>query len=279
MSFSQRLFGSISRAKLLKVGAGLSAVAVGTGVLLSQTATASEAVPPPKYPWTHTQWWQGFDHASIRRGFQVYRQVCSTCHSLDRIAYRNLVDVCYTEAEVKAIAAEAQVVDGPDLEGEMFERPGKLTDRIPKPYPNEQAARFANNGALPPDLSLIVKARTGNESYIYALITGYHEPPAGIEIRPGLYYNPYFPGGTTAMTAPLTVNGQVEYDDGTPSPIAQMAKDVSTFLAWAAEPEAEDRKLSGIKSIFILTSFAIPLLWWKRFKWSVIKNRVIAFKK
>eukprot|EP01116_Phalansterium_solitarium_P004155 TRINITY_DN15054_c0_g1_i1.p1 TRINITY_DN15054_c0_g1~~TRINITY_DN15054_c0_g1_i1.p1 ORF type:complete len:288 (-),score=45.60 TRINITY_DN15054_c0_g1_i1:176-1039(-) len=281
-SASLRLLSPSSGAsfgKLLKIGVGASAV-VGTGIFLSQqnASASSDQLQPPHYPWSHGGWWQAFDHASIRRGFQVYKQVCSTCHSVHRIAYRNLVDVAFTEAEAKAFAAEATYMDGPDAEGEMFERSGKLADYLPRPYPNEQAARFSNNGALPPDLSLWVKARDRHEDYIYALLTGYHEPPAGVEIRNGLYYNPYFAGGAIGMTPPLTSNGQVEYDDGTPATISQMAKDVTTFLAWAAEPEADDRKRTGIKTLFILTCIAVPLLYFKRFKWSVVKHRVIAFK-
>jgi len=243
-----------------------------------QTGHASDALEPAEYPWNHIQPWQGYDHASIRRGFQVYKQVCSTCHSLERIAYRHLVDVAYTEKEMKAIAAEATVQDGPDAEGEMFERTGKLFDYMPKPYPNEQAARYSNNGALPPDLSLVVKAREKHEDYIFALLTGYRDAPAGINIRGGLHYNPYFPGGAIAMTQPLS-DDQIEYDDGTEATVSQMSKDVTTFLSWASEPKMEERKRVGIKFYLFLLSIGIPLMYYKNFKWSVIKNRVISFKK
>lgn len=283
MNFGRRILGASSAATVSKVfafGAGATAV-VGTGVFLSkQTANASsDGLEPTYYPWSHRLPWQSFDHASIRRGFQVYKQVCATCHSVEQIAYRHLVNVAYTEAEMKAISAEASVVDGPDAEGEMFERPGKLADYLPRPYANEQAARFANNGALPPDLSLAVKSRPRHEDYIFSLLTGYCEPPAGIQIRTGLYYNPYFAGGAIGMTPPLTSNGQVEYEDGTPATISQMAKDVTTFLAWAAEPETDERKRTGIKVMFMLFTLGIPVLYLKRFKWSVLKHRVIAFKK
>lgn len=279
--FGSNLFSAGgAAAKLLKVGAGATLVGLGGGYAAKkmQSVEASEGLRPASYPWSHSSPWQGLDHASIRRGFQVYKQVCATCHSLERIAYRNLVGVAYTEAEMKAMAAEATVIDGPDAEGEMFERPGKLSDYMPKPYPNEQAARFSNNGAYPPDLSLVVKAREDREDYLYALLTGYKEPPAGISIRGGLHYNPYFPGGAIAMAKALSDN-QVEYDDGTPATISQMAKDVTTFLTWAAEPELDDRKKMGIKTVLVLISIAIPTLYYKRLKWSVIKNRVIMFKK
>ncbi|RWV87573.1 hypothetical protein GW17_00050417, partial [Ensete ventricosum] len=216
------------------------------------------------------------DLIRIRRGHQVYQQVCASCHSMSLISYRDLVGVAYTEEETKAMAAEIEVVDGPNDEGEMFTRPGKLSDRFPQPYPNEQAARFANGGAYPPDLSLITKARHNGQNYVFALLTGYRDPPAGVSIREGLYYNPYFTGGAIAMPKML-IDGAIEYEDGTPATEAQvyflivstanilcnllriflglgitywslpvllqMGKDVVTFLSWAAEPEMEERKL------------------------------------
>ncbi|KAJ0639378.1 putative cytochrome c1, cytochrome c-like domain superfamily [Helianthus annuus] len=147
-----------------------------------------------------------------------------------------------TEEETKAMAAEIEVVDGPNDEAEMFTRPGKLSDRFPQPYENEQAARFANGGAYPPDLSLITKARHNGQNYVFALLTGYRDPPAGVSIREGLHYNPYFPGGAIAMPKMFN-DGAVEYEDGTPATEAQMGKDVVSFLSWAAEPEMEERKL------------------------------------
>lgn len=260
------------------VGIGAAALA-GAAVLASRNPAdcSSSALQPPSYPWNHRLPWQSFDHASIRRGHKVYTQVCSTCHSLNQIAYRHLVDVCYSEAEAKELAQSLQVQDGPDSEGEMFERPGMLSDYHPKPYPNDNAARFANNGALPPDLSLVIKARGRHEDYVFSLLVGYIEPPAGVQVREGLHYNPYFPGGKIAMAQPLS-NGQVEYEDGTPNSMSQMAKDVSEFLCWAAEPEHDDRKKLGIKVIVFLAVFSIPTLYWKRLKWAVLKNRKVEFK-
>ncbi|CAO3687141.1 unnamed protein product [Rhizopus stolonifer] len=213
---------------------------------------------------------------SIRRGYQVYREVCSACHSLDRIAWRNLIDVSHTEAEVKEMAEEFEYEDGPDEKGEMFMRPGKPSDYMPKPYPNDDAARNGNAGALPPDLSLITKARHGGEDYVFALLTGYVDAPGGIEVREGLNYNPYFPGGAIAM-ARVLFDGVVEYEDGTPATTSQMAKDVSTFLAWAGEPEHDDRKKMGMKAIIILTGLTAISVWLKRFKWAPIKSRKIVY--
>ncbi len=161
----------------------------------------------------------------------------SAPRSMNRLAYRNLVGVCYSEAEAKALAENITVVDGPNDAGEMFDRPGKLSDRFPAPYKNEEQARSINNGALPPDLSLIGKARGRGEDYIFALLTGYPaEPPAGVVLAAGQYYNPYFAGGKIGMPKQL-IDGAVDYPDGTPATESQMAKDVSVFLAWAAEPD------------------------------------------
>ncbi|XP_057992096.1 cytochrome c1-2, heme protein, mitochondrial isoform X1 [Hevea brasiliensis] len=252
------------------LGAGLS------GFLgFATVASADEAehgLECPSYPWPHKGILSSYDHASIRRGHQVYQQVCASCHSMSLISHRDLVGVAYTEEEVKAMAAEIEVVDGPNDEGEMFTRPGKLSDRFPQPYANEQAARFANGGAYPPDLSLITKARHNGQNYVFALLTGYRDPPAGVSIREGLHYNPYFPGGAIAMPKMLN-DGAVEYEDGTPATEAQMGKDVVTFLSWAAEPEMEERKLMGFKWIFVLSLALLQAAYYRRLKWSVLKSR------
>ncbi|KAK3413034.1 hypothetical protein EUGRSUZ_I01668 [Eucalyptus grandis] len=228
------------------VGAGVSGfLSFGT---VASADEAEHGLECPNYPWPHKGILSSYDHASIRRGHQVYQQVCASCHSMSLISYRDLVGVAYTEEEVKAMAAEIEVEDGPNDEGEMFTRPGKLSDRFPQPYSNEAAARFANGGAYPPDLSLITKARHNGQNYVFALLTGYRDPPAGVAIREGLHYNPYFPGGAIAMPKMLN-DGAVEYEDGTSATEAQMGKDVVTFLSWAAEPEMEERKLMGFKWI------------------------------
>lgn len=217
------------------------------------------------------------DHASVRRGFQVYRQVCSACHSLEYVAFRNLIGVSHTEAEAKALAEEVQILDGPDENGEMFLRPGKISDYFPKPYPNTEAARAANNGALPPDLSYIVNARHGGEDYVFSLLTGYCDPPTGVTVREGLYYNPYFPGQAIGMAPPI-YSEILEYDDGTPATMSQIAKDICTFLRWAAEPEHDHRKRMGLKMLMI-SGLLISLLYYlKRHKWSVLKSRKMVYR-
>jgi ubiquinol-cytochrome c reductase cytochrome c1 subunit len=252
-------------------------VALGGAALLglSTTALADEAehgLHAPSYTWPHDGFFSAYDAAAIRRGHQVYQQVCAACHSVEQLSYRNLVGVCYTEDEVKEMAAEVEVADGPDDTGEMFERPAKLSDKIPGPYMNEAHARYANGGAYPPDLSLITKARHDGQNYVFALLLGYREPPEGVSVREGLHYNPYFPGGAIAMPKMLA-DGGVEYDDGTPATETQMAKDVTTFLAWAAEPEHDERKLMGVKWIFVLSLVMVQAVYYKRWKWSPIKSR------
>lgn len=252
------------------------AILGGALTVASNRASANEALAPPKHPWDHESIFNTFDYASIRRGFLVYRQVCASCHSLNLIAWRHLVDVVGTEDEIKEMALEETYEDGPDEQGENFDRPGKLTDSLPKPYPNDNAARAANAGALPPDLSLMKKARVGGEDYIFSLLTGYHVPPKGINLREGLYYNPYFPGSAIGMQQALH-DGMVDYEDGTDASISQMAKDVSVFLSWTAEPEHDERKKLGFKSIFLLTLMTIPTLYFKRLKFAPIKTRQIRF--
>ncbi|KAJ8522723.1 hypothetical protein ONZ45_g733 [Pleurotus djamor] len=236
---------------------------------------SEEGLHPASYPWPQSGLFDTFDHASIRRGYQVYREVCAACHSLDRIAWRNLVGVSHTADEARAMAEEVEYEDGPNDQGEMFQRPGKLADYMPRPYPNDEAARAGNAGALPPDLSLIIKARHGAADYVFSLLTGYIDPPAGVEIRDGMNYNPYFPGGAISM-ARVLFDGLVEYEDGTPATTSQMAKDVVTFLHWAAEPEHDERKKIGIKAIILFSSLWAISVYVKRFKWAPIKNRKIS---
>lgn len=246
--------------------------------LTANAETAAEhGLHPPEYGWPHNGMFETFDHASIRRGFQVYREVCSQCHSLDRIAWRNLVGVSHTTSEANAMAEECEYDDEPDDQGEPKKRPGKLADYLPGPYPNEQAAAASNQGAVPPDLSLIVKARHGGCDYIFSLLTGYpEEPPAGVELPPGGNYNPYFAGGSLAMARTL-FDGLVEYEDGTPATTSQMAKDVVTFLNWTSEPEHDERKKWGLKAIILVSSLYLMSVWVKKFKWQPIKNRKFRF--
>jgi ubiquinol-cytochrome c reductase cytochrome c1 subunit len=186
-----------------------------------------------------------FDDAQLQRGLQVYIEVCSGCHGLKYIAFRNLVDLQFDEDQIKAIASEATIVDGPDDEGEMYERAGRPSDYFPSPFPNAMAAAASNNGAVPPDLSLMAKARFGGSDYIYALLTGYEEPAGDLEVLEGLSYNAYFPGNQIAMAQPID-DDAVEYADGTEASLDQMARDVAAFLMWTAEPKLENRKTAGI---------------------------------
>jgi len=256
---------------------GLGAL-FGTATLFGTVHASEDSLHPPQYPWSHRQPWQSFDTASIRRGHQVYSEVCKACHSVSLLAFRNLVDVAYTEEEAKAIAASVEIEDGPNDEGEMFTRPGKLSDYMPKSYKNDEAARAANGGALPPDLSLMIKARPHGADYVFQLITGYRKKPAGVKVREGLHYNPYFPGGAIGMPPPLMPN-MLEYEDGTEATVSQMAKDVVTFLSWAAEPEHDTRKKLGFKILFLIALMAVPTYYYKRQVWSVIKTRVIQYHK
>lgn len=236
-----------------------------------------EGLHATQYPWEHEKWTKTFDHASLRRGFQVYREVCAACHSLKRIPYRKLVGTFMTVDEAKAMAEENEYDTEPNDEGEIEQRPGKLSDYIPSPYKNDEAARAANNGALPPDLSLMVKARHGGCNYIFSLLTGYpEEPPAGATVQSGLNFNPYFPGTGIAM-ARVLYDGLVEYEDGTPATTSQMAKDVVEFLNWTAEPEMDERKKMGMKVLVLGTALFALSVWVKRYKWSPLKTRKIVY--
>jgi ubiquinol-cytochrome c reductase cytochrome c1 subunit len=234
--------------------AALSAV-LGLGIA---TAEAAGGVEIPSRDWSFSGPFGKFDQAARQRG---------GCHGLEYIAFRNLADLGYNEDEVKAIAAEFTVVDGPDDEGEMFEREGKPSDFWPAPFANDKAAAAANGGATPPELSLITKARKNGPNYVFGLLTGYEEPPADVELLEGLSYNKVFPGHQIAMAAPLFEDG-VEYADGTPASVEQMAHDVVTFLAWTAEPEMEVRKQMGLKVMIFLVVFSIVLYAVKRKVWA-----------
>lgn len=227
--------------------------------LLAASPAFAEGEPAPHSPeggWPHKGVFGTYDRAALQRGLLVYKQVCSACHSLNLVAYRDLAALGYSDDEIKSIAAEKQVKDGPDDQGNMFDRAGRPSDHFVPPFANDNAARFANNGALPPDLSLIIKARHGGEDYVYSLLTGFGKtPPADFKLMPGMNYNPYFPGGQIAMPPPLSDNA-VTYSDGTNATTAQEAKDVVQFLAWAAEPHMEQRKRVGIRVILFLLVLA-----------------------
>lgn len=218
---------------------------------------ASEYLPPKKMLWSFDGFFGKFDREAAQRGFQVYKEVCAACHGLKHLSFRQLEALGFSEAEIKELAKEHTVSDGSNDQGEMFERPGLPSDMMTGPFANEQAARAANNGAYPPDLSLIIKARHDGANYLFSLLTGYSQtPPAELKIMDGLSYNPYFPSLQIAMPAPLT-EGQVTYQDGTHASVEQMARDVTIFLQWAAEPEMEHRKSLGLKVVLFLTIFTI----------------------
>ena len=212
-----------------------------------------------------------YDRASAQRGFQVYKEVCSACHSMRLVSYRNLRELGQTEAQVAGIASQFQIVDGPNDEGQMFERAGRPADRFRKPFANDAAARAANNGALPPDLSVMTKARAGGADYLFALLVGYEDPPPGVTLMDGMHFNRYFPGNQIAMGAPLNPD-QVEFADGTSATVEQMAHDVSTFLQWAAEPELEQRRALGVKIIIFLTILAGLTYAVKRKIWANVEH-------
>ena len=242
----------------------LVALMLGTGA----TQASEAALKPPSRDWSFDGVFGSFDRAAMRRGYQVFSEVCASCHALELVAYRNLQDVGFGADEVREIAGEFEVEDGPNEEGEMYMRPALPFDRFVPPFPNDQAARDANNGAMPPDLSLIVKARKGGADYLHALLTGYkEEPPEGVELNEGMYYNDYFLGHQIAMPTPL-MEESVEYEDQTKATVEQMSSDVVTFLAWAAEPELETRKSMGLWVVVFLVVFTAMLYALKRRIWS-----------
>jgi ubiquinol-cytochrome c reductase cytochrome c1 subunit len=239
----------------------------GCGAVAIEAKAAGEAEPLLEKSWPHEGPFGKFDKAAAQRGFQIYREVCAGCHSLSFIAFRNLEDLGFSEDEVKALAEEYTVADGPNDEGDMFERPGRPADRIPSPYPNEQAARAANGGAYPPDLSLMTKARANGANYVYSLMLGYEEPPTDVEIAEGMNYNAYFPGHQIAMAQPLFEDAVV-YADDAPTTLEQHAADIATFLTWTAEPKLEERKGTGLKVMIFLVILTGLFYATKRKIWS-----------
>ena len=235
----------------------LKAILLIASILLASTAklySASGEADPIKVDWSFKGVTGKFDRASLQRGFQVYKEVCSSCHSMQYLSYRNLGEPGgpeFSEQEVKAIAASVEITDGPDDQGEMFTRPGRPADKFKNPYPNVKASIAANGGAYPPDMSVLVKARPGGSNYIYSVLVGYEDPPAGVTLDEGVYYNKYMIGNKIKMASPLS-DDIVEYTDGTQASVDQMAKDVTTFLTWAAEPELEERHRTGVKVIIYL---------------------------
>ena len=236
-------------------------------LLAGPALAAGGDVALTKRDWSFNGPFGTFDKAAMQRGFQVYREVCAGCHSMQYIAFRNFADLGYNEAEIKAIAAEYDVEDGPNDEGEMFTRPGIPADRMPSPYPNDNAARAGNGGALPPDLSLIAKARANGPDYLYSLLIGYKEAPASMNVPDGMYYNDAYPGNLIAMPQPL-YGDDVTYADGADTSIEGSAADLTQFLMWAAEPKMEARKRIGVAAVFFLSIFVVLSVMAKRRVWA-----------
>jgi ubiquinol-cytochrome c reductase cytochrome b/c1 subunit len=275
---SRTVFAAVMAAALMAALAPQPALAQGQ-------EHAHETPQPPKVTWSFAGPFGTYNRAQLQRGFKVYREVCGVCHGMNLVAFRNLSALGYSEAQVKAIAAEYKVQDGPNDAGEMFEREGRPADTFPPPFPNDNAARARYN-AVPPDFSVLAKARTyergfpwfifdlfmqyqeNGVDYIHALLTGYEEkPPAGVELPQGTFYNKYFPGHAIAMPPPLT-DQRVEYTDGSPTTVDQYSRDVTAFLMWAAEPHLEQRKRTGLQVMVFLIVFAFMLYFTKQRVWA-----------
>ena len=243
-------------------------------ILVSNSSfSASSKINYPEQNWSFSGLFGTFDKSSAQRGFQVYREVCSGCHGMRLMSYRNLSALGYNQNELKALAAQFEVKDGPNDDGEFFTRPGRPSDKFVSPYENENAGRAANGGAYPPDLSLIVKARPDGANYLHALLIGYEEAPKEVKVPDGMYYNKYYSGNLIAMPQPLYEDG-VDYFDGTKASEKQMAKDVTAFLAWAAEPEMEERKKLGVIVVLFLFIFSLLAYFSMKQVWAPIKRKI-----
>ena len=239
-------------------------------------ANSAEKVELLKTDWSFKGLFGKFDRGSLQRGYQVYTEVCAGCHSMKYVSYRNLSEPGgpeFTEDQAKVIAASFEVTDGPNNDGEMFTRPAKLSDKFVMPFENVKAAQAANGGAYPPDMSVLAKARSGGVDYIYSVLLGYEDPPNGVTLDEGVYYNKYMYGNNIKMSQPL-VDDAVEYTDGTKATEEQMAKDVTTFLMWAAEPHLEARHKMGFKAILYLFILTILVYFSMKKIWSRIESEV-----
>ena len=243
-------------------------------IISCNNSVAEEKVNLLKNKWSFEGIFGTFDRASLRRGYQVYNEVCSTCHSINLLSYRNLSEKGGPEFSLEStnkIAARFDVIDGPNSEGEMFTRPGRLSDKFVKPYPNIQAAKSANGGAYPPDMSVLVKARGGGANYIYSVLLGYEDPPEGFNLDEGVYYNKYMSGNNIKMPNVLS-DGLLDYEDGTGATVQQMAKDVSTILTWVSEPSLEARHKIGFKVILYLIILALLVYLSMKKLWSRVES-------
>lgn len=269
---------------------GLAALGIAFGMANSASAAENPLVKPVEQDWSFAGPFGTYDQGQLQRGLKVYREACSVCHGLERVAFRTLDALGYSEDQIRALAAEYEVEEGPDNYGEMFMRAAIPSDTFPAPFANPEAAAAANNGAVPPDLSLIAKARAvergfptfvfdiftqyaeGGPDYLYSLLTGYQDEPEGYELQPGTYYNPHFIAGTALSMPPPLADGMVTYDDGAPETADQYAHDISAFLMWAAEPHLEARKLMGFNVMIFLILFGGLVYLTKRKVWSKIEH-------
>ena len=244
--------------------------------IASFNSNAAEKVEYLKTDWSFKGLFGKFDRGALQRGYQVNTELCSSFNSMKYLSYRNLSEKGgpeFTDQEAKAIAASVEVTDGPNADGDMFTRPGKLSDKFVMPYDNKKAAQAANGGAYPPDMSVLVKARGGGANYIYSLLQGYEDPPVGITMDDGVYYNKYMYGNKIKMANQLS-NGLVEYGDGTDATVEQMSKDVTTFLTWAAEPHLEARHRMGFKAIVYLIILTVLVYFSMKKIWSRVETEV-----
>ena len=276
---------------------GLAALGIALGTAGAALAAEEEGgtphyplIKPVEQDWSFAGPFGTYDKGQLQRGLKVYRESCAACHGLERVAFRTLEDLGYSEAQVGAIAAEYEVQDGPDAAGDMFMRPAIPSDHFPSPFANAEAAAASNNGAAPPDLSLMAKARAvtrgfptfvfdiftqyaeGGPDYVHALLTGYEDAPEGVELQPGTYYNPHFIASSALSMPPPLADGQVTYDDGSPETLDQYARDVTAFLMWAAEPHMEDRKRMGFNVMIFLVLFGGLVYLTKRKVWSNVDH-------
>ena len=243
---------------------------------INNLVNSAEKIELLKTDWSFKGLFGKFDRGSLQRGYQVYSEVCASCHSMKYVSFRNFAEPGgpeFSEEQVKVIAANFEVIDGPDNDGEMFERPAKLSDKFVKPYENVKAAQAANGGAYPPDMSVLAKARSGGVDYIYSILLGYEDPPSGVTLEEGVHYNKYMYGNNIKMAKPLSDN-LIEYSDGTIASEEQMAKDVTTFLMWAAEPHLESRHAMGFKAIIYLIILTILVYLSMKKVWSRIESEV-----
>ena len=247
-----------------------------SSLFLVQNSFAENKEKLLKVDWSFNGYFGKFDRASLQRGYQVYTEVCASCHSMNYLSYRNLAEKGgpeFSKEQAKAIAANFEITDGPNDDGEMFTRPARLSDKFVNPYQNNKEAMAVNGGAYPPDMSVLVKARSGGANYIYSVLLGYEDPPSGMILDDGVYYNKYMYGKMIKMAKPLS-DGLLEYNDGTEATEEQMSKDVVTFLAWAAEPHLEARHKMGFKAIIYLIILTLLAYLSMKRLWSRIESKV-----